>query len=133
MGFREFSLIFARHVDRLRLDSGSNTGFAVGEVNNTIHANVAMLTNGLELKNDFNTYTNNLALWGPPPWLVRSGATSLTLDARVTHCLLTFTSLFGTGASSATEVLRVDATRYAGENSHSIVQGNVVRPQAICC
>jgi hypothetical protein len=76
------------------LDSGSNTAFAPAEVNNTIHANVALLTNGMELKNDYNSYTSNLALWSAPPWLVRSGA------------------------SRSTAVLRVDAGRYEGNTSH---------------
>eukprot|EP00935_MAST-01C_sp_MAST-1C-sp1_P001455 g1455.t1 len=82
----------------LRLDSGSNSEFVPDERNNTIHGNVAMWTNGFELKNDFNFYTANLALWPPP---------------------------FPLHGSAATEVLRVDNSRFKGENAHSIVQSNV--------
>ena len=39
-----------RSAKGLRLDSGSNVAFVPEEVNNTIHANVALMTNGLELK-----------------------------------------------------------------------------------
>ena len=51
----------------LRLDSGSNTAFCPDEVNNTIDRNVAFQTNGMELKNDYNSYTANLALWSVKP------------------------------------------------------------------
>ena len=84
-----------------RLDSGSNTEFCPDEVNNTISGNVVMLTNGMKLKNDHSTYTNNLALWAPP------------------------SSLVWGGASRATEVFRVDSGRFKGESMHSIVEGNV--------
>ena len=58
------------------------------------------MTNGFELKNDYNYYTQNLALWSPPQWLVRGGA------------------------SRASAVFRVDSGRFASENTHSIVEGN---------
>ena len=58
------------------------------------------MTNGFELKNDYNYYTQNLALWPPPQWLVRGGA------------------------SRASAVFRVDSGRFASENTHSIVEGN---------
>jgi len=82
-----------------RLDSGSNTGFSPGEVNNTIHGNVAFRTNGFMLKNDYNFYTNNLALMGP---------------VGAVH-----------GSNQGGQLFRVDTTRYTGENAHSIEQGNV--------
>lgn len=85
-------------VKGFRLDSGSNSAFCPSEINNTIVGNVAMWTNGFMLKNDYNTYANNLALW-PPRSAVHG--------------------------SRASHVLRVDTTRYKGENGHSIVKGNV--------
>ena len=39
-----------RSAKGLRLDSGSNVAFVPEEVNNTIHANVALMTHGFELK-----------------------------------------------------------------------------------
>ncbi len=90
-----------RSAKGLRLDSGSNTAFVPEEVDNSIYANVALMTNGMELKNDYNTYAQNLALWPPPHGAVR------------------------TGASAATAVFRVDTGRFKGENSHSVLQGNV--------
>eukprot|EP00036_Acanthoecidae_sp_10tr_P002434 CAMPEP_0182945576 /NCGR_PEP_ID=MMETSP0105_2-20130417/55737_1 /TAXON_ID=81532 ORGANISM="Acanthoeca-like sp., Strain 10tr" /NCGR_SAMPLE_ID=MMETSP0105_2 /ASSEMBLY_ACC=CAM_ASM_000205 /LENGTH=748 /DNA_ID=CAMNT_0025085611 /DNA_START=94 /DNA_END=2337 /DNA_ORIENTATION=+ len=81
-----------------RLDSGSNTKWVPSERNNTIEGNVAFQTNGIELKNDYNFYRNNLALLPPP---------------------------FALHGSAATEVFRVDNTRFRGENAHSIVTGNV--------
>ena len=106
-----------RSAKGLRLDSGSNVAFVPEEVNNTIHANVALMTHGFELKvskttpnilshfilkmihlprqardehrensniesvflkNDYNFYTNNLALWPPPNGTVRGGASTTT-------------------------------------------------------
>ena len=90
-----------RSAKGLRLDSGSNSAFCPDEVDNVIHANVALLTHGMELKNDFNRITDNLVLWPNPPWLVRSGASNQPL------------------------VLRIDTGRFKGENTHSIVQGNI--------
>eukprot|EP01063_Lacrimia_lanifica_P013366 TRINITY_DN19_c0_g2_i4.p2 TRINITY_DN19_c0_g2~~TRINITY_DN19_c0_g2_i4.p2 ORF type:complete len:709 (+),score=349.03 TRINITY_DN19_c0_g2_i4:60-2186(+) len=81
-----------------RLDSGSNSAFTPGETNNTIHANVALRTNGFMLKNDWNSYTNNLALWGP----------------QNLH-----------GGNHGDKLFRVDTSRYEGENAHSIEQGNL--------
>eukprot|EP01052_Picozoa_sp_SAG31_P032254 SAG31_NODE_3517_length_4167_cov_1.945428_2_plen_492_part_00 len=90
-----------RSAKGLRLDSGSNNAFCSDEVDNTIHANVALLTHGMELKNDYNRITDNLVLWSEPEWLIRSGA------------------------SQQQQVLRIDTGRFKGENSHSIVQGNI--------
>lgn len=85
-----------------RLDSGSNDAFCPGEVNNTIRANVALRTNGFELKNDYNTYAHNLALWGPP------------------------FALHGSAAGGPNgSVFRVDNQRFKAENSHSKLEGNV--------
>ena len=52
-----------------RLDSGSNSALCPDERNNTIARNVAFHTNGIKVKNDFNAYLHNLALW--PPDVVR--------------------------------------------------------------
>lgn len=82
----------------LRLDSGSNTAFCPDEVNNTISRNVVMGTNGMMLKNDYNFYTGNMALWGP------------------------FDKPHGSSPSST---FRVDTGRFATENVHSVVEGNV--------
>lgn len=90
-----------KSVKGYRLDSGSNSAFSPGEINNTISKNVAMFSKGFELKNDYNKYLNNLALFGVLPGAVR------------------------TGASGAPVVFRIDADRFATENSHSIVAGNV--------
>ena len=81
-----------------RLDSGSNTAFCPDEVNNTIERNVAFRTNGFELKNDYNTYNQNLALFPPP---------------------------FTLHGSSATQVWRVDTDRFKGENENSHQSGNI--------
>lgn len=81
-----------------RLDSGSNTAFCPDEVNNTISNNVVMGTNGMMLKNDYNFYLNNMALFGP------------------------FDQPHG---SSPSHVFRVDTGRFATENAHSTVEGNV--------
>merc|ERR1719326_2272545 len=81
-----------------RLDSGSNTAFCPDEVNNTISNNVVMGTNGMMLKNDYNSYLNNMALWGP------------------------FDTVHG---SYPSHVFRVDTGRFATENANSIVEGNV--------
>jgi len=82
----------------LRLDSGSNSAFCPTEVNNTITRNVAMGTNGMMLKNDYNFYTGNMALWGP------------------------FDKPHGASPSCT---FRVDTGRFDTENAHSIVEGNV--------
>ena len=90
-----------KSVKGFRLDSGSNSAFVPAEVNNSIIRNVAVFTQGMELKNDFNRYLNNLVMWSPLNGTVRSGA------------------------SSASAVFRVDSDRFATENSHSVVGGNV--------
>merc|ERR1712224_379133 len=82
----------------LRLDSGSNTAVVPDEKNNSILMNVAMYTNGMMLKNDYNTYRGNLALWGPN---------------------------FPVHGAKPSAVLRVDYTRSADENTHSVVESNV--------
>ena len=56
---------------------------------------------GFELKNDYNRYLNNMAIFGAPRGWVRSGA------------------------SSSGTVFRVDANRFKTENSHSLLGGNV--------
>jgi len=81
-----------------RLDSGSNSEFVKDEVNNTIRGNVAMWTNGYMLKNDYNYYLSNLALWEPN------------------------VPLHGTEHE---DVFRVDSKRFDSENTHSVVEGNV--------
>jgi len=81
-----------------RLDSGSNSAFVPEEVNNTIQRNVALWTNGFMLKNDYNFYRSNLALWSPN------------------------VPLHG---SDHAEVWRVDSKRFVSENTHSIVESNV--------
>jgi hypothetical protein len=91
-----------RSAKGLRLDSGSNSAFVQEEVNNTIHANVCLMSHGFELKNDYNRYTNNLAVWPPPGIMARKGA-----------------------AGATASVFRVDAMRFKGENSHSVLEGNV--------
>jgi len=57
-----------------------------------------MGTNGMMLKNDYNFYLNNMALWGP------------------------FDKPHG---SSPTYTFRVDTGRFSTENEHSVVEGNV--------
>jgi len=81
-----------------RLDSGSNTAFCPDEINNTISNNVVMGTNGMMLKNDYNYYLNNMALFGP------------------------FDKPHG---SAPSHVFRVDTGRFDTENAHSTVEGNV--------
>merc|ERR1712070_1068885 len=81
-----------------RLDSGSNSEFVKDEVNNTIRGNVALWSNGFMLKNDYNYYLNNLALWSPN------------------------VPLHG---SDHDEVFRVDSKRFASENTHSVVESNI--------
>ena len=88
-------------VKGFRLDSGSNTAFCPEEVNNTITHNVAFLSQGFELKNDFNYYYNNLAIWGPRNGSVRDGS------------------------SVASAVFRIDVDRFPSENKHSTLGGNV--------
>lgn len=81
-----------------RLDSGSNKAFCPDEVNNTISRNVVMGSNGMMLKNDYNFYLNNMALWGP------------------------FDEPHG---ASPKFTFRVDTGRFATENANSVVEGNV--------
>jgi len=78
-------------------DSGSNTEFVKDEIDNKITKNVVMRTNGMMLKNDYNTYQGNLALWGP------------------SHSHL----------SPTDTVFRVDAGRFTTENTHSATESNV--------
>ena len=81
-----------------RLDSGSNTALCPDERNNTIAFNVGFRTNGIKVKNDFNAYLHNLALWPP--------------DVAVL-------------GSSSDAVLDVDTSRFSTENTHSLLYGNV--------
>jgi len=98
----------------VRLDSGSNTAFCPGEVNNTIEGNVALLSHGFELKNDYNTYVGNLAL---RPF--DGDTTGACCTERQPHRACT-----SHGAHSAT-LFRVDFGRFASENSHSLLAANV--------